>query len=327
MQPLQSTTLETLDDNQILHLTLRQLGLLGSDADKPALCEHRNDGNHRVIGSAPLGMLAVNPAGLICPICCLIGESPLVKVTSDEMDSATDAFFSNVPLTPQTYFTVQTRYKEWEEWADNAVVLASLVIRPLTSFIRALTKEFSATSHPGPRIDRFPLGLLLNVYNLADHGSQVRKEILGWLETERAINPRNHWMDAITVSETGDLSYNEDLHNLATWRGKQETYFNSAAELFDQLKGKLAFVSLYQGKEDSATLTTPDLTRLFPMRPLERPVKELKTIAPQLALLVDALDGKPLAEVAAALQKALPTPPLLLGAEHALIDQEEEGHA
>ncbi|HGO9799929.1 TPA: hypothetical protein ACLEB8_005124 [Pseudomonas aeruginosa] len=315
MQPHQNATLEQLDDNQILHLTLRQLELLGPDADKPALCEHRNDGNHRVIGSAPLGMLAVNPAGLICPICCLLGESPLVKVTADEMDSATDAFFSNIPLTPQTHFTVQARYKEWEEWADNAVVLASLVIRPLTSFMRALTKEFSATSHPGPRIDRFPLSLLLKVYNLAEHGSQVRKEILGWLETERAVNPRNHWMDAITVSDAGDLSYNEDLLDMATCRGKQETYFNSAAELFDQLKGKLAFVSLFQSKEDEAALTAPDLTRLFPMRPLERPVKELKAIAPQLAQLVDALDGKPLAEVAAALQKTLRTPPLLQGGD------------
>ncbi|HGM8087291.1 TPA: hypothetical protein ACKP9S_003662 [Pseudomonas aeruginosa] len=319
--------LDRLDEDQVLHLTMRQLGLLGPDADQPALCEHRTDGHHRVIGSAPLGMLAVNRAGLICPICCMVGESTLVKVSAGEMAAATDAFFNNVPLTPQTMFTVQARHREWEEWVDNGGVLAVLVIRPLADFIRALTAELSAAGHPGPRIDRFPLGLLLKVYNLAEHGSQARKEILGWLETERAINPRNHWMDAITVSETGDLSYNEDLHNLATWRGKQETYFNSAAELFDQLKGKLAYVSLFQGKEDGATLTTPDLTRLFPMRPLERPVKELKTIAPQLALLVEALDGKPLAEVAAALQKSLPTPPLLQGAEHAHIDQEEEGHA
>ncbi|WP_446940029.1 hypothetical protein, partial [Pseudomonas aeruginosa] len=100
---------------------------------------------------------------------------------------------------------------------------------------------------------------------------------------------------------------------LAAWRGKQETYFKSAAEGFDNLKRGLEFVAHFQTKEDEVALTAPDTTRLFPARPLERPVKELKAIAPQLARLVEALEGKELAEVAAALQAALPRPIELTG--------------
>lgn len=315
MQLPTTNTLDRLDEDQVLHLTLRQLGLLGPEADKPALCERRTDGRHPLIGSSPLGTLAVNRAGLICPICCMVGESKVLRVTAEEMAAATEAFSCQLPRTPQTLFSLQERCREWEESTGTGDVLSSLVTRPLSNFIKALTAELTATNHPGPRIDGFPLNLLLKVYNLAEHGSHVRKEILGWLETERAVSPRNHWMDAITVSDTGDLSFNHQLHTLAAWRGKQETYFNSAAEAFDKLKRGLFYVSHFQDKEEEVALTAPDVTRLFPMRPLEQPVKELKAIAPQLALLVEALDGKPLAQVAAALQKALPSSPQLQGGD------------
>lgn len=317
-------TLERLDDNQVLHLTMRQLQLLGPDADPPVLCEKRADGNHPAIGSAPRGMLVANRAGLICPVCSLLGEIKPQRITSSEMDLASEAFFKRVPLTSHTLTTVKIRHDEWDEWTKSGEVLANLVTHPLSNFIKALTAELSNGNHPGPKIEQFPLILLLKVHNLAEHGSQVRHEILGWLETERAINPRNHWMDALTVSDAGELSFNEELHTLAAWRGKQETYFNSASELFDKLKGKLEYVSHFQGKEDEVALTAPDVTRLFPARPLLHPVRQLKSIAPQLALLVKALDGKPLADVASALQASLPRQQLEQGRDKHALDRPEE---
>lgn len=301
-----SEILEKLDDDQVLHLTLRQLKLLGPDAGSPQLCDHRFDGNHSIIGSAPLGMLAVSRGGLICPVCFMLGDITPLRVSADNVSIATNAFFDQLPISSNTLITVQSRLDEWVEWSNNGGVLANLVTRPLSNYIKVLTAELSRLNHPGPSIESFPLMLLLKLYNLAEPASQIRHDIRGWLETERAINPRNHWMDAITVSDTGDLSFNKELHTLAAWRGKQETYFNSGSELFDQLKGKLKFVSHFQEKEEDVSLTAPDVTRFFPMRPLQHPVQQLKAIAPQLALLVEALDGKPLAEVAAVLQAALP---------------------
>lgn len=313
MQQPTTNTLERLDEDQVVHLTLRQLYLLGAEAASPGLCENRTDGRHPHIGSSPPGVLVATRAGMICPVCSILGESHLVKVTSAEMEAATEAFFNDVPNTPQTYFTVQAKLSEWVEWEDSGTVLASLVVRPLANYLQALGKDLEANNHPGHRIDGFPLNLLLRVHNLAEHGSQIRKEILGWLETERALRPRNHWMDAITVSDDGELRFNNKLHTLAAWRGKQETYFKAAAEGFDKLKRGLGFVAHFQTKEDEVALTAPDTARLFPARPLERPVKELKAISSQLALLVEALEGKELAEVAAALQAALPRPLELTG--------------
>lgn len=310
MQQLTTDTLEKLDDNQVVHLTLRQLQLLGPTATPPALCDNRSDARHPHIGSSPHGMLVVSRAGLLCPVCCLAGEPSLVKVTAAEMEAATDAFFSHVTSNPQTYFTVQAKLREWEDWEDSGTVLATQVVRPLTNYLQALGKELEAKNHPGQRIDGFPLNLLLRVHNLAEHGSQIRKEILGWLETERALRPRNHWMDALAISDDGELTFNNKLHTLAAWRGKQETYFKGAAEAFETFKKDLSFVSHFQAEEDVAALEAPDATRLFPARPLERRIRELKGIAPQLALLVEALDGKELEEVATALQAALPRPQL-----------------
>lgn len=313
MQQLTTSTLEKLDEDQVVHMTLRQLQLLGPDAAPPALCESRTDGRHPHIGTSPHGMLVVSRAGLLCPVCSLAGGSSLVKVTAAEMEAATEAFFSHVPSTPQSYFTVQAKLREWEEWEDSGTVLASQVVRPLTNYLQALGKELEAKNHPGQRIDGFPLNLLLRVHNLAERGSHIRKEILGWLETERALRPRNHWMDALTVSDDGELTFNNKLHTLAAWRGKQETYFKGAAEGFEALKKGLTYVAHFQAEEDAVALEAPDATRLFPARPLERRVRDLKAIAPQLALLVEALDGKELEEVATALQGALPRHQLAAG--------------
>ncbi|HHK0379431.1 TPA: hypothetical protein ACQQJB_003605 [Pseudomonas aeruginosa] len=317
-------TLEKLDDNQVLHLTLRQLQLLGPDAGPQVLCEHRSDGNHPAIGSAPMGMLVANRAGLICPVCSMLGEIKPQRITSSEMALASEAFFKRLPLTPNTLTTVKIRHDEWDEWTKSGEVLANLVTHPLSNFIKALTAELSRGNHPGPIIEQFPLMLLLKVHNLAEHGSQVRHEILGWLETERAINPRNHWMDALTVSDTGELSFNKELHTLAAWRGKQETYFNGASELFDKLKSDLKFVSHFQEKEDEVAFTAPDVTRLFPARPLQHPVRQLKSIAPKLALLVEALEGKPLADVASALQSGLTHKQLAPGRDNHALKRPEE---
>jgi hypothetical protein len=60
--------LEKLDDNQVLHLTLRQLQLLGPDAGPQVLCEHRSDGNHPAIGSAPMGRMSLLRCSHVCPI-------------------------------------------------------------------------------------------------------------------------------------------------------------------------------------------------------------------------------------------------------------------
>lgn len=317
-------TLERLDDNQMLHLTLRQLHLLGPDAGPQVLCEKRSDGNHPAIGSAPAGLLVANRAGLICPVCGMLGEAKPQRIPTYEMALATEAFFKHLPLTATTLATVKIRHDEWEEWSNGGELLANLVTKPLSNFIKALTAELSSGNHPGPKIEKFPLMLLLKLHNLAEHGSQIRHEIREWLETERAINPRNHWMDALTVSETGDLSFSKELHTLAAWRGKQETYFNGASEHFERLKSDLKFVSHFQGKEDEVALKAPDATRLFQARPLQHPARQLKSIAPQLALLVDALEGKPLSEVASSLQSSLARQQLAQGQDINVLNRPEE---
>lgn len=298
-------SLKRLDPNQILHLTLRQLQLLGPDAGPVALCENRDDGNHPAIGNSSCGMLLVNPAGLICPICSLSGSFKTKAISTSEMTLASEAFINWLPLNAQTLRATIAAHDQWEQWGAAGGVLDTLVTRPLKSFIATLQATLARGGYPGPRIGKFPLALLLKVYNLAEHGSQTRHEILGWLETEREFNPQQHWLDALTVEESGELSFSEELHNVAIYRGKQETRFNSAERDFEQFKSQLEFISRFQRTEDEIALTTPDVTRLFPERILAQPVRQLKSIAPQLASLVEALEDKSLTEIATALQTVI----------------------
>ncbi|MGI0646844.1 hypothetical protein ACRCPS_17665 [Pseudomonas aeruginosa] len=282
-------------------LNLMQSSIGRAAGFKPVLCRKRNDGAHVAIAGMPAGLMIVGPKGFICPVCPF--RKPVSAKPAD-LERAQDSI-EFVPLTRETLALTRELLVELEGLAAGAVPRVAPLIRSLESFAKRVEKELCKPKYGGPIIDSIPLNFLLALHNLDEHGA-VRREIIEWLDQERATNPRNHWMDSIEVLPNGHLAYNRQLFELAAWRGKQETYFNSATESFERVLKALEAVSRNHASEDRVLGELPDVERLFPMRELQPDVKRLKSMAPQLQQIMEALGGRSLADVSAVLHGAIP---------------------
>jgi hypothetical protein len=157
-----------------------------------------------------------------------------------------------------------------------------------------------------PALTGFQLDTLLQLHNAAEAGSEVRKIVIDWLHAERALNPRQHWLEAIISDREGALQMDKSLYEHACYRGKQETYFEVASKGFEELKRGMNFVVLFQGEEEAAraNLTSSGHQALFAPRDLIAPVKSLKALAPKLERLNAVFQQNELSGLAHALQPA-----------------------
>lgn len=294
--------IQPLSHEQVMHLNVCQVGIGFAGPDARAVCVNREDGKHAILGGALGNMIAVR-RGFICPVCEY--SLPLHQVASESLEVAARSEAITSP-DANCLTIARTRIAEYESYAEhNGYTLAHIMCDSLERYVAYVTKELSKPRWPGPSIAAFPLKLLLNLYNLADQGSAIRKEILSWLEEQRALNHRQHWIEAIVVADNGNLLFDKRRYDLACWRGKQETYFESAVQGFEKLKRGLEFVSHFQSSEDAEAAAIPPANTLFPPRPLAREAQELKSIAPELAVLVGAIQQKGLHQIAQSLQSTL----------------------
>lgn len=294
-----------LSDEDQMALNLRQVGIgLDSVSDRFA-CANRENGSHEVMGGA-LGNLVAVPRGFICPACDYTISAS--DIPAQSISAAHESVAIKSP-SAQSKADAEARMAEYHRYADiPGRELAYIMCRSFKRYVDFATKELQKPKWKGPTLDGIPVTLLLSLHNNAEPGSTSRKDVLTWLEVERALRPRQHWMDAIEITETGDLIFNDDLYTLACWRGKQETYFESAAKGFEALQKGLQFVSHFQKSEDKSAAGLPAATRLFSQRELLPEVQSLKAFAPQLAQFVQALDKKSLSEITRTLQLPAPQP-------------------
>lgn len=305
----EGSTFGRLSGEQIDWLNLMQSRVGLALGYKPVLCRKRNNGAHIAIAGAPAGIMLVSSKGFFCPVCPYRKH---VRVKPADLDRAQDCN-EHVSLTRETLALTQELLVELEGLAAGAFPRVILQLRSLKAFAHRVEKELCKPKYDGPLIELLPLKFLLTLHNLDEHGA-VRREIIDWLDRERAANPRNHWMDSIEVLPNGDLAHNRQLYDLAIWRGKQETYFKSATESFRSVLKALESVSRNHNSEDRVLANLPGVARLFPMRELQPDVRRLKSMAPLLEQILEDLGGRhSLADFSAILHTAIPLLPLMPG--------------
>lgn len=304
--PTPDVTPPLLSEDEVLALNLRQAGIGQSDTSLRVICPNASDGRHEIIGGA-LGNMVAARACFACPFC--EHQVAIADIAADSIRAALDAEPFCSP-DGHTLLQAQDRIREYKVIGDRggqygaAYVLVTSLGRFETHASKLMKPKWG-----GEPIKSFPLALLLHLHNVAEPCSPVRKEIVDWLQGQRALNERQHWLDALTVTPTGELIIDNARLTYAAWRGKQETYFNAAAEQFEKMKRDLAFVARFQRSEDEAKATLQDKGEpLFRERQLLPEVGALKQQANRLTQMLEALGNGGLAQLVLDAPQ-LPQPP------------------
>lgn len=103
-----------------------------------------------------------------------------------------------------------------------------------------------------------PAPALLDIHNALPPSHPGRDVIVAHLKKVADRNAKAHWIRALVLDANGNLSFDSILYDRAVARGKQETYFESAKEVFDKLQFSLSQISAYQLCEQGAALALQD---------------------------------------------------------------------
>jgi len=138
-----------------------------------------------------------------------------------------------------------------------------------------------------------PLNLLIEWHNLSPAESVVREQIKNYLIAFGEANEKAHWARGLLIQEDGDLKMDNQLWDYAIYRGKQETYINSAKERFEKLQSDLAMVAHNQEREADAAKELSGKqfngTPLVPVRDLSETARRLQAGATALKATVNRM--------------------------------------
>lgn len=303
-QSLAASPRSLLTKDQILALSIQQAGIGLLSPEKRITCPNRDDSKHQIIGGA-LGNMVVTRTGFKCVFCAF--DIPAIDLPQDLIDSAAGSPALNSP-SAENLLMAQARAEEFYDLAesDEAFVMGYLMASSLKQYGELASAAIRKAKGSSPALTGFQLDTLLQLHNAAEPGSEVRKIVIDWLHAERALNPRQHWLEAIVYEGDGALQMDAGLYKHACYRGKQETYFDVASKGFEELKRGMNFVVLFQGEEEAAleNLTGSRHQALFEPRDLNAPVKSLKALAPKLERLNAVFQQNELSGLALALQPA-----------------------
>lgn len=103
-----------------------------------------------------------------------------------------------------------------------------------------------------------PAPALLEIHNALPPGDPARDVIVAHLKKVADKKAKAHWIRALVLDANGNLAFDSLLYDKAVARGKQETYFESAKEVFDKLQFSLSQISANQLREQEAGLALQD---------------------------------------------------------------------
>lgn len=140
-----------------------------------------------------------------------------------------------------------------------------------------------------------PIEFLLQLHNALPAGNQLRADIIHMMKNigEKAV--KAHWTRAVVQRDDGTLYFDERLYDAAVWRGKQDTYAESAENAFEKLHSSMSFVSHFQIEEDK-TLNQIQSSSIIgtPIVPFAQPsvtAARLKEHAQALTALVEKMES------------------------------------
>lgn len=161
---------------------------------------------------------------------------------------------------------------------------------PLTNTAQE-AETFQLSSNPRVEIE---VNFLLDLYNVAPASSAVRVKILDKIRAIATAKVKAHWARGIVEQRDGTLVFDRGLYEAAVWRGKQDTYAESAEQAFKQLHSAVGFVSHFQQSEDAAAKALSSRTlEGVPLVPFAQPsitAAKLKQHAVALARLVEQME-------------------------------------
>jgi hypothetical protein len=140
-----------------------------------------------------------------------------------------------------------------------------------------------------------PVDFLLDIHNQAPADHPIRASILAYIKSYAKINKKAHWARGIVQKVDGSLHIDRRLQETAIYRGKQDTYVESAEKAFDNLQSALSFVSSFQIEENRAVTVLADThldgVSVVPLAPPSQTASHLKMHAEALAALVKRMEG------------------------------------
>lgn len=321
MSNIEKQTLEApFTDEQVRAFNINQI-LMGfkqaPDSTGALICPNFTSEAHEPIAGV-LGLLIGTRMVIACPCCEFFRKS------------APDHLLEAIPSTEGTlddpeYPAMLAFVREADIQlrdlldADRHFTALNTMQTAIGQFMKDLSSRFRPK---GPTLEAVPLSLMLTLYNQSPPDSITRRVIIGYIQADNAMKPRQHWMGGLYVNTQGDLRFDEALYEKTVWRGKQETYFETVEKSYDDLQRSLKSLHRFQELEDNSTVLLSDTQPLLPVRPLRAEVAQLKSIQPKIAALVEAMEGRSFANLAANIR---PEPQAsLAGAEQTKLDKDPQ---
>lgn len=305
VSPLTDDQVKTINVNQVLasHEPFQ-------NSRSPSLCPHLEAGKHDAIAGV-VGLLIATKAVIVCPCCDYVQKS----VPSGLLDALPATCG---PLDDTDYPNLLAFMRDADEQLQalldgDRYYMGLNVLRPnVGQYLKDLSSRFRSK---GPTLESVPLALMLTLHNQAPPDSATRRIIIGFINAENVLKPRQHWMGGLYLNAEGDLGFDEALYEKTVWRGKQETYFERIEKGYEQLQSGLKFLHHFQKREDDSSSLPSDIQPLLPIRDLQDQVAHLKRIQPKVEALVEAMEGRTFAQLAANIR---PEPSVAIGTQ---IDQ------
>jgi hypothetical protein len=281
-----------ISDAQVDDFNLYQLLGISGQLHAPVICPNVDDGSHINIAVAP-GILIANRQMIVCPCChhtqrwapahSLAPQPP----TEGPLDD---------PEYPEMVLKLKRLVKALDASQETGITLGMNVLsKSLRGRLATLADRFQVN---GPKVEMMPAMLLVELHNMAERDSPVRRTIRGFIAAENVRRERQHWMGALLENDDGDLLFDDARYEQTVWRGKQETYYKGVKEHFEKMHGDLKFVSRFQQLEDAPLLSLDNGTRpLLPVRELDPGVVGLKALQKQVQGLLGMMEGGAIASM------------------------------
>lgn len=100
----------------------------------------------------------------------------------------------------------------------------------------------------GPAVS-MPVSLLLDLHNALPEGHQTRALVVAYIGAFASTNEKAHWTRAVVRKADGSLAFDEELWNVAVYRGKQETRMKASEKAFAELRDQLEFLGSFYETE------------------------------------------------------------------------------
>lgn len=174
-------------------------------------------------------------------------------------------------------------------------------MQPIILSDHVIPKAFAS----GPDV-AIPVALLLDFHNSVPDGHPMRALLVDYLNAFAQVNEKAHWTRAVVRKEDGSLAFDEDLWDIAVYRGKQETRMKASEKAFAELREQLDFLgSFYETEKQLINQVTSIGQPLLAMPEPSNGLRHVRDHAEALRVLVEDMHSGLANNIAGTTERAL----------------------